>query len=83
MEAIIVAIITGACAVIGQAIISNAGAKQRKAEQIIRDAEVQLRLKTIEEKLDIHNGYAEKLGDIAVEMAEIKTDIKNLKEARA
>lgn len=45
MEAIIVAIITGACAVIGQAIISNAGAKQRKAEQIIRDAEVQLRLK--------------------------------------
>lgn len=82
MEAIIVAIITGACAVIGQAIISNAGAKQRKEEQIIRDAEVQLRLKTIEEKLDIHNGYAEKLGDIAVEMAEIKTDIKNLKEAR-
>lgn len=80
MEAIIVAVITGACAVIGQAIISNSASKARKAEQIIRDAEVQLRLKNIEDKLDVHNGYAEKLGDIAVEMAEIKTDIKHLQE---
>ena len=30
-----------------------------------------------------YNGYAEKLGEIAVEMAEIKTDIKNIKEVRA
>ena len=80
MEAIIVAVITGACAVVGQLIISSAQAKAREADRIIRDAEVQLRLKTIEEKLDIHNGYAEKLGEIAVEMAEIRTEIKNIKE---
>lgn len=82
MEAIIVAIITGGCAVVGQLLISNATAKTRKAEQIIRDAEVQLRLKQIEEKLDIHNGYAEKLSEIAVDMAEIRTEIKNLKEVK-
>lgn len=80
MEAIIVAVITGACAVIGQAIISQSATKTRKAEMIVRDAEVQLRLKNIEEKLDIHNGYAEKLGEIVVELAEIRTDVKNLKE---
>jgi hypothetical protein len=37
---------------------------------------------SIEAKLDIHNGYADKFGDIAVALAELRTDVKYLREAK-
>lgn len=82
MAAVWAAAVTGACAVIAQIIISASNNKHHKAEQMVRDAEVRLKLKNIEEKLDIHNGYAEKLGGIAVEIAEIKTELKHLEERK-
>ena len=36
------------------------------------------RLSRIEEKLDIHNGYAEKLTDVAKSIAVLETSIKSL-----
>ena len=41
---------------------------------------LELRMENVEKKLDEHNHYAEKLGDIAVTLAEIRTDIAYLKE---
>ena len=38
------------------------------------------RLEAIEHKLDIHNGYAEKLGDIGEAIVAMKKDIEFLKE---
>lgn len=68
-EVIIVAIITGVCSVVGQWLIS-------------REREIRLdeRLKSVEKKLDEHNGYAKKFEDIQIEIAKISTEIKNLKE---
>ena len=67
--AIIVAIITGLCSVLGQWLIS-------------REREIRLdeRLKSVEKKLDEHNRYADKIGGIREDIASIKTDIKNIKE---
>lgn len=68
-DVIIVAIITGVCSVLGQWLIS-------------REREIRLdeRLKSVEKKLDEHNGYAKKFESIQVDIARISTEIKNIKE---
>lgn len=41
---------------------------------------LELRMEIVEKKLDEHNGYAQKLGEIAITLAEIQKDIAYLKE---
>lgn len=77
-DAIIVALITGLCAIIGQWLISRGQANQKKKDEEIRDALFEERLKRIEEKIDIHNGYAERFAEIGTDIAVIKNDIKTL-----
>ena len=68
-DAIIVAIFTGICSVIGQWLIS-------------REREIRLdeRLKSVEKKLDEHNGYAKKFESIQIDIAKISTKLENLEE---
>ena len=82
-DAVIVALITGACAILGQWLVGRNQAKQKKADDAVRDARIEDRLKNVENKLDIHNGYAEKLGEIQTDIAVIKNDIKTLYRQRA
>lgn len=77
---IIVALITGLCSVTGQYFISM---KKQKEDEILnaqREQKQSDRLDAIEHKLDIHNGYAEKLGDISVSLIAMKKDIEYLKK---
>ena len=69
-EVIIVALITGFCSVVGQWLISRE-----------REARMDERLKSVEKKLDEHNGYASKFETIQIDIAKISTEIKNIKEA--
>lgn len=77
---IIIALITGLCAVAGNYLIS----RKTSREDAIRDAQREQkqcdRLDEIEHKLDIHNGYAEKLGTISESMVAMKKDIEYLKK---
>ena len=41
---------------------------------------LELRMEIVEKKLDEHNGYAQKLGEIAITLAEIQKDSAYLKE---
>ena len=68
-DIVIVAVITGIFSVIGQWLIS-------------REREIRLdeRLKSVEKKLDEHNGYAKKFESIQIDLAKISTEIKDLKE---
>lgn len=79
-DPIIVALITGVFAVIGQWLISRAQNEKRKEEEIIRDERIEMRLQAVERKLDLHNGYAEKFSDIGRDIAVIKNEIKNLEK---
>lgn len=81
-DTVLVALITGACAVIGQWLISRKQNQDRAISEAVRDAKLEDRLKSVERKLDEHNGYAEKINEICRDIAVIKNDIKNLKEAR-
>lgn len=77
-EAVLIAVITGVFAVIGQWIISRNANEKRKVEDAVRDARLEDRLKAVEHKLDVHNGYAEKFSEIGTDIAVIKNDIKTL-----
>jgi len=77
-DAVLVAVITGICAVIGQLLISRGQAKVRKTEEAVRDQRQEDRLARIEEQLRIHNSYAERFADIQTDIAVIKNDIKTL-----
>lgn len=75
---IVVAIITGLCAVVGQWLISRRQAKDRETADAVRDAKLEMRLLEVEKKLDVHNGYAEKFSEIGQDIAVIKTEIRTL-----
>ena len=85
-ENIIVALITGILAVIGS-VASNMVLISKKSKQdAIKDAEREtrqsMRLDSIEKKLDIHNGYAEKFGNIQKDIAVVKKDIEYLRKEK-
>lgn len=82
-EGIIIAIITGACAVLGQWLISRQQAATRKVEEAKRDQKLEDRISALERKIDIHNGYAEKFAEIGTDIAVIKNDIKTLYKREA
>lgn len=88
-DTIFTALIMAAASIICQLLINSNNRKKRSSEetekmkhQAVEDAvkaeKLETRLSAIEEKLDVHNGYAEKLGDIATSIAVIENDIKTL-----
>lgn len=79
-ESIIVAIITGLCAVIGQYIIARENKRKADTEQAVKDAIFQQRLENIERKLDEHNGYAQRFEEVAVSLAELRTELHTRRE---
>jgi NAD dependent epimerase/dehydratase family enzyme len=78
-EAIIVALITATASIIGQWLISRKQKADNETRQAVRDAQFEDRLKHIEERLETHNQYAEKLGDVAISLAKMSKDIEYLK----
>lgn len=81
-DPVLIALITGLCAVVGQWLISRSQNEKRKVEDAIRDARLEDRLKSVEKKLDEHNGYASRFATIQTDIAVIKNDIKNLYKAK-
>jgi len=90
-DAIITSLIVAISGIICQLIINSNNRKKRSSEEsekdknkaveaALKDQKLQTRLSAIEQKLDIHNGYAEMLGSITKDIAVIKNDIQNLKE---
>ena len=89
-DAVLVAIITGIFAVVGQWMIIRSDRKKRNdadlekekkhaIEETRKEEKLNARLNTIErtleennKKLDIHNGYADKIGQIQQDIAYIK-----------
>ena len=77
-EGVLIAMITGLCAVVGQWLISRSQNEKRKVDDAVRDARLDDRLAGVERRLDLHNGYAERFSEIQTDIAVIKNDIKTL-----
>lgn len=76
-------VISGFFAVIGSYVANVAMTIRKNREQAIKDAQreqwQQDQFDAINHKLDIHNGYAEKFGDISRSMVAMQKDIEYLK----
>lgn len=85
-ESVLVAIIAGVLSAISAFVGNFALIRKKSHEDAIREAEREtrqsMRLDSIEHKLDIHNGYAEKFGDIQKDIAVIKNDIEHFKKGK-
>ena len=75
---IVVALITGLCAVLGQWLISRRQSVERIAEDARRDQKINDELESIKRRLDAHNNYAAHFAEISTDIAVIKNDIKTL-----
>lgn len=83
---IIVALISAGGGVIGASLAVKKGNKEQEIKDAQREQRQSDRLDIIEEritnlskKVDIHNGYAEKFGQVATNMALMAKDIEYLK----
>lgn len=81
---IILATIPAVASVIGAYIAARSALDKKSRENEVKDAQREQRqqdqLEEIKHKLDIHNGYAEKLGDIQLDIAGIHKDIEYLRK---
>jgi len=73
------AIITGFMTLVGVIINARVQSEKQKLENDKRDQRTDDRLSSIEKKLDIHNGYAEKFGEIEKSIVSIRKDIEYIK----
>jgi hypothetical protein len=83
-ESIAVAVITGVLAVFGTWVGNVSVSRKKTREDAIRDArrdqELKDKLDRLEKKVDEHNGWGEKFGDIKKDIAVIKTEIEILRK---
>lgn len=78
-DSIIVALITGAAAVIGNWLITRKGRMEDRIERAKLDQKTADRLKSLEKKIDEHNGYAEKFASMTADIRVIRNEIEHLK----
>lgn len=77
---VIASIISGLVAIIVCVWNNRAMASKQKIADAVRDAKLEQWMRTVDRKLDTHNGYAERFGEISKDIAEIKTAVEFLKE---
>lgn len=84
VENIVVALITGILAVLGTYVGNVTISRKKTREDAIRDARREQnladRLDRLEKKVDEHNGWGEKFGEIRKDIAIIKTEIEYLRK---
>ncbi len=69
---VMAALIGAAASIIVNLISAWQQNSKRRIEEAAREAKLEERLKSIEKKLDEHNGYAQKIGGIQQDIAYIK-----------
>ena len=69
---VVAALIGAAASIIVNLISAWQQNSKRRLEEATREARLEERLKSIEKKLDEHNGYAQKIGGIQQDIAYIK-----------
>lgn len=88
-DALITALVMALSSIICQVLINRNNRNKRTKEETdkarqaaidaaLKDQAFETRLRNIETKLDIHNGYAEKLGEIATSIAVIQSKLESI-----
>lgn len=84
VENVVVALITGILAVLGTYVGNVTISRKKTREDAIRDARREQnladRLDRLEKKVDEHNGWGERFGEIRKDIAIIKTEIEYIRK---
>lgn len=76
------ALIVAIGSIIVQLLINRSNRLKEHEEQMVYRARLEGQMKVIEQKLDEHNKYAEKLGSLRDSMILIQQDVKYIKEGK-
>ena len=79
---VLIGIIGGILGILNQLHNLRKSQDEQIRNQAIRDTQLDDKLKQIDEKLQIHNSYAEKFAELTSVITEMKTDIKWIKESK-
>lgn len=82
IESLLVAAITGAFSVIGTWLITRQNSKQNTIDNALREQRQMLRLDSLEKKVDEHNGYAKRFGEIEKSVIRIETKLGDLQNGK-
>lgn len=82
-SAIIVGLIAAAGSFAGNLSIQHKKSKEEAIKDAERETRQEDRMRSIEHKLDVHNGYAEKLGSVEKSLVAMQKDIEYLREKLA
>ena len=75
---VIVAIITGLCAVFGQWLIARDNKRKSDTEQAVKDAIFQQKIDTLTAKVEEHNGYARMFSETAERLARVEQKLEDM-----
>ena len=78
----VIGILGGILGILNQLSSLRKAQEEQVKAQAIRDTKIDDKLADIEEKLDVHNGYAKMFADLSQTITEMKTDITWIKESR-
>lgn len=78
----LIGIIGGVLGILNQLHNLRKSQDEQIRNQAIRDTQLDDKLKQIDEKLQVHNSYAEKFAELTSVITEMKTDIKWIKEQK-
>lgn len=79
-NSIIIAILAVVASYVGNVTISFRKKRSEEIKEVEREARQSEQLKSIERKLDIHNGYAKRLEQIEKSMVSLQKDVEFLRK---
>lgn len=79
-NSIIIAILAVVASYVGNVTISFRKKRSEELKEVEREARQAEQLKSIERKLDIHNGYAKRLEQIEKSMVSLQKDVEFLRK---
>ena len=77
-DAVLIAIITGGVTLAGNLLANWSARKKDAIANAIRDQELKDKLEVLEKKVDEHNGYAKRFGEIGKAIVRIDTKMESL-----
>ena len=80
-DSVITALITGGVTLTVNLLANWSARKKQSVERAVSDQEIKDKLDVLEKKVDEHNKYGQKFGDVATAMVSMQKDIEYLKKA--
>ena len=80
-ETIIVAIITSGFTFAGVLVANKTSARKNTVDQALRDQKIADKLQSLSDRVDVHNGYAEKFAGMTTNIELLQKDVEYMKNS--